>query len=61
MNELETRTEYINSRLKIEAGKQKEYASLFYEKIEAYLKKVNYELVGDMLTTKLIRVTADKS
>ncbi len=40
--------------------KQKEYASLFYKKIEAYLKKVNYELVGDTLTTKLIRVTADK-
>ena len=40
--------------------KQKEYASLFYEKIEAYLKKVNHELVGDTLTTKLIRVTADK-
>mgnify|MGYP001589942110 FL=1 len=40
--------------------KQTEYASLFYEKIEAYLKKVNHELVGDTLTTKLIRVTADK-
>lgn len=39
--------------------KQKEYASLFYEKIEAYLKKINYEIVGDTLTTKLIRVTAD--
>ena len=39
--------------------KQKEYASLFYEKIESYLKKVNYEIVGDSLTTKLIRVTAD--
>src|SRR3989339_1606439 len=39
--------------------KQKEYASLFYEKIEAYLKKINYELVGDTLTTKLIRVSAD--
>jgi hypothetical protein len=39
--------------------KQKEYASLFYEKIEAYLKKINHELVGDTLTTKLIRVTAD--
>jgi hypothetical protein len=39
--------------------KQAEYASLFYEKIEAYLKKINYELVGDALTTKLIRVTAD--
>ncbi|MDO8552702.1 MAG: nucleotidyl transferase AbiEii/AbiGii toxin family protein [bacterium] len=40
--------------------KQTEYASLFRKKIEAYLKKVNYELVGDTLTTKLIRVTADK-
>ncbi|MCR4314410.1 MAG: nucleotidyl transferase AbiEii/AbiGii toxin family protein [Candidatus Uhrbacteria bacterium] len=40
--------------------KQTEYASLFYEKIEAYLKKVHYELAGDTLTTKLIRVTADK-
>lgn len=39
--------------------KQKEYASLFYEKIETYLKKINNELVGDTLTTKLIRVTAD--
>ncbi|MCR4264462.1 MAG: nucleotidyl transferase AbiEii/AbiGii toxin family protein [Candidatus Roizmanbacteria bacterium] len=39
--------------------KQKEYASLFYEKIEAYLKKIHHELVGDTLTTKLIRVTAD--
>jgi hypothetical protein len=39
--------------------KQKEYALLFYEKIETYLKKINYELVGDTLTTKLIRITAD--
>ena len=39
--------------------KQEEYASLFYEKIRAYLKKVNYEIVGDTLTTKLIRITAD--
>ncbi len=39
--------------------KQTEYASLFYKKIEAYLKKINNELVGDTLTTKLIRVTAD--
>ena len=39
--------------------KQKEYASLFYGKIEAYLKKINYEIVGDTLATKLIRVTAN--
>jgi hypothetical protein len=39
--------------------KQKAFASLFYEKIEAYLQKVDHELVGDTLTTKLIRATAD--
>ena len=39
--------------------KQTKYASLFRKKIEAYLKKVNYEIVGDTLTTKLICVTAD--
>ncbi|MBU1164010.1 nucleotidyl transferase AbiEii/AbiGii toxin family protein [Patescibacteria group bacterium] len=39
--------------------KKKKYASLFYKKIEAYLKKINNEIVGDTLTTKLIRVTAD--
>lgn len=39
--------------------KQTEYASLFYEKIEAYFKKVNNELVGNNLTTKLIRITTD--
>lgn len=49
---------FINGRPTSEK-KQKEYASLFYEKIEAYLKKINYEIVGDTLTTKLIRVTAD--
>ena len=40
--------------------RQLEYASLFYEKIEAYLGKVGRELVGDTLTTKLIRMTADE-
>jgi hypothetical protein len=38
---------------------QKEYILLFFEKIEAYLKKINYEFFGDTLTTKLIRTTAD--
>ncbi len=48
-----------SSRRSTPEKKQTEYASLFYEKIETYLKKVNYELVGDTLTTKLIRMTAD--
>jgi hypothetical protein len=40
----------------IEQKKQKQYASLFYEKIEAYLRKVNHMMIGDILTTKLIRM-----
>ena len=39
--------------------KQMRYASLFYEKIEAYLKKINHTMIGDSVTTKLIRLTAD--
>lgn len=57
-NNIEFSTNGYSSRPTSEK-KQKEYASLFYEKIEAYLKKINSEIVGDTLTTKLIRVTAD--
>ena len=38
---------------------QKRYASLFYEKIEAYFKKINRVMLGNTLTTKVIRMTAD--
>lgn len=57
-NHIEFSTNGVSSNPTSEK-KQKEYASLFFEKIEDYLKKVNYEFVGDTLTTKLIRVTAD--
>ena len=38
--------------------KLKQYVTLFYEKTEAYLKKTNKIILGDSITTKLIRMTA---
>lgn len=35
------------------------YASLFYKKTEKYFKKTNNIILGDVMTTKLIRMTAD--
>lgn len=39
--------------------KDKQYATLFYNKTEEYLKKTNRIMIGDIITTKLIRRTAD--
>ena len=39
--------------------KLKQYASLFYEKIEVYLEKIDHMVLGDTITTKLVRITAD--
>lgn len=39
--------------------KLKRYATLFYEKSEAYFKKTNRIMLGDSITTKVIRMTAD--
>lgn len=39
--------------------KLKKYATFFYRKIENYFKKVNSVMLGDRITTKLIRMTAD--
>ncbi|MFH1533351.1 MAG: hypothetical protein ABID64_00255, partial [Nitrospirota bacterium] len=36
-----------------------QYAELFYQKTENYLKKTNRIMLGDAITTKLIRMTAD--
>jgi predicted nucleotidyltransferase component of viral defense system len=36
-----------------------EYAELFYQKIERYLKKTNHIMLGEIITTKLIRMTTD--
>ena len=39
--------------------KQKQYATLFHQKTEAYFKKTNRIMLGDNITTKIIRMTAD--
>ncbi|MFA5770955.1 MAG: nucleotidyl transferase AbiEii/AbiGii toxin family protein [Patescibacteria group bacterium] len=39
--------------------KIKQYANFFYKKTERYLKKTNNIVLGDIITTKLIRMTAD--
>ncbi|MFH0774326.1 MAG: nucleotidyl transferase AbiEii/AbiGii toxin family protein [bacterium] len=36
-----------------------QYVTLFYQKTENYLKKTNRIMLGDTITTKLIRMTAD--
>lgn len=37
----------------------KQYITLFYKKTEAYFKKTNRVFLGDVITTKVIRMTAD--
>lgn len=39
--------------------KLKQYATLFYQKTEAYFKKTNKIMLGDSIITKVIRMTAD--
>jgi len=36
-----------------------QYASVFYQKTENYLKKMNHTIFGDTINTKIIRMTAD--
>ncbi len=39
--------------------KLKQYATIFYRKTEDYFKKTNRVILGNTITTKLIRMTAD--
>lgn len=39
--------------------KLKQYATLFYQKTEKYFKKTNRIMLGDVIITKVIRMTAD--
>lgn len=39
--------------------KLRQYATVFYRKTDAYFKKTNRIILGDMIITKLIRMTAD--
>ena len=36
-----------------------QYAELFHQKIEEYFKKTNHIMLGEAITTKVIRMTAD--
>ncbi|OGH64737.1 MAG: hypothetical protein A2821_01110 [Candidatus Magasanikbacteria bacterium RIFCSPHIGHO2_01_FULL_41_23] len=36
-----------------------QYATIFYQKTENYLKKMNHTVFGDTINTKIIRMTAD--
>jgi len=47
-----------NSGLKSKE-KLKQYATLFYQKTAKYFKKTNGVMLGDAITTKVIRITAD--
>jgi len=42
------------------SDKLKKYASLFFQKVERYLRKTNRVVLGNGITTKIIRMTADK-
>jgi len=41
------------------SDKLKQYVTLFYNKIEAYFKKTNQVMLGNSVSTKVIRMTAD--
>lgn len=47
-----------NSKGKLEE-KIEQYANLFHQKTKKYLEKTSHIILGDMITTKLIRTTAD--
>ena len=55
---LEFRSNGVSSRPDPE-NKLKQYATLFYRKTEEYFKKTNWVMIGDSITTKIIRMTAD--
>lgn len=48
------------SRVPLPEDKLKRYTALFYQKTENYLKKSDRIVMGDRITTKLIRMTADR-
>ena len=60
--ELEEKIEFgvngVRSRPSL-GDKLKQYATLFYQKTENYFKKTNQIILGDSITTKSIRMTAD--
>lgn len=57
-NLFEFNSNRITSRPPLQ-NKLMQYAELFYQKTEGYLKKTNRIMLGDTITTKLVRMTAD--
>jgi hypothetical protein len=57
-NKIEFRSNGMSSR-PAPQDKLKQYATLFYQKIENYFKKTNRTTLGDIIITKIIRMTAD--
>jgi len=49
----------ISNVLALRQKKLKKYATLFYQKTEAYFKKTNNVMLGNNIDTKVIRMTAD--
>jgi len=59
---LENKIEFTGNKQSLVSASQnklKQYASLFYQKTEKYFKKTNRTILGDSITTKVIRMTAD--
>ncbi len=52
------RSNGVGSR-KTPQRKLKQYATLFYQKTEKYFKKTNQTMLGDVIFTKVIRMTTD--
>ncbi len=49
---------YIGSK-KMPEDRLKQYATIFYKKITEYLAKTNNEVIGEIIQTKVLRMTAD--
>ncbi|EKD33225.1 MAG: hypothetical protein ACD_76C00068G0022 [uncultured bacterium] len=58
-DKIEFRSNGRSSR-KTSEEKLKQYATLFYQKNEKYFKKTNDVMLGDVIITKVIRMTAEK-
>lgn len=59
---LEDKIKFLSNEVSLRPAskdKLKQYATLFYGKTEDYFKKTNRIILGNSITTKLIRITAD--
>ena len=52
-------TSNISGKPAPQQKKLKQYATLFYQKIEKYLEKSNHIILGDSIVTKVVRMTAN--